>query len=88
MRSTELPPNVTCPWCGYIHDAATSAMRSKPDAVPEPGDVSICLMCAQPSVYTETMRVRKPWPGEVDITDPELRLAMSIIRGLDRRGVK
>jgi hypothetical protein len=40
-----------CPRCGYEFDAASAA---DDEAVPEVGDVTICLRCAQPMVFTSS----------------------------------
>ena len=77
-------PECRCPYCGKILDRA-SATPGSPGAAPEPGDLTVCIECASPLVFDEALRVRKPWPGEVDISDPELARVIHAIRSRDRR---
>jgi hypothetical protein len=51
--TTRIKP-VTCPHCRVVHDAA-----SHDTAVPSPGDISVCIMCAGLSTYTANMQLRK-----------------------------
>lgn len=56
----------SCVKCGYVMDAASAA---EGDALPDEGDLSVCLRCAEPYVL-ESHRWRP-------LTDDEL-MAMSL----------
>lgn len=81
--ATSLPP-CPCPFCGYEMDAASGKRE------PNPGDISICISCAQPLVFTQTMQLRAMTPAEWGALDlpnkTELRRYMAAVRALDRRG--
>jgi hypothetical protein len=51
-----------CPYCGRVTDA-DSQFPTDEDAVPGPGDVSVCFYCAGIALYTET-GFRKPTDEE------------------------
>ena len=59
MRTTRLPPSL-CPHCGYAMDAA-SALRA--DAVPEPGDWTVCLACGGVMQFDASLRPALPALG-------------------------
>jgi hypothetical protein len=84
LRDTRLPPS-PCPYCGKVNDGALAADLDKPDASPSPGDITVCIECASPLIFTEALRLRKPWPGEVDVSEPTLRRAIFLVQQLDRR---
>lgn len=46
-----------CPYCGYFCDAAM--MHEDEKAVPEPGDLSFCLMCTEASQFDKKMILKK-----------------------------
>ena len=54
----------SCPWCQHPIDAVTH--MEQPDVCPQVGDVAVCLECGKPAVYTITMRLRRPLPGELE----------------------
>ena len=80
--TTRLPIS-QCPYCGQRLDAASPADHS--DAVPAPGDFTVCIICASPLVFDRKLRVRKPKPGEVPADCEGLDLVMRAVRSLDRR---
>jgi hypothetical protein len=90
LRDTPVPPS-PCPWCGKLNDMATSANADRPDDVPEPGDVTVCIACASPAVFNPDMTLRRPWPGEIEAAHPDDRTvldrAVRAVRQLDRRGL-
>jgi hypothetical protein len=55
MRTHDMPKN-RCPYCGYACEAATSI---KGRGGPRPGSLSVCLACADISVFTEALSLRK-----------------------------
>jgi hypothetical protein len=83
-RETALP-TCRCPYCEHRFDAATSIGS---DAVPKPGDLTLCISCASPLVFTATLTARKPLPGEIPSDHPILDMAMQIIRQMDRTDMK
>ena len=80
-----------CGACGYMMDAA-SAMRS--DAVPDEGDLSICMNCGE--TYTlDAGRWRKSTAAELaglspetrrDLTEHQMARAAVPMPDLSRRG--
>jgi hypothetical protein len=86
LRDTDTPP-CRCPWCGHRFDAAMSANPDRPDAAPKPGDVSVCISCAQVLVFTDDLTLRASMPGEIELT-PALRRAQQAVRMLDRRTMR
>ena len=84
LRDTRVPAS-PCPYCGNENDAAMAANPERPDATPKPGDITICTTCASPLVFTERLRTRKPFPGEVDIAEPTIRRAIAAVHNLGRR---
>ena len=50
-----------CPWCGEQNDAA---IGPEPGNSPKPGDVTVCMRCARPSIYQEVGSPRKPTETE------------------------
>ena len=55
-------PSTACPYCSKENDAATPA-GTDAEAVPGPGDVSVCFYCGGIAVFTET-GLRKPTDAE------------------------
>jgi hypothetical protein len=60
---------------------------ANPDAAPDPGDVTVCISCAQLLVFTDDLTLRAPMPGEVEMT-PAIRRAQELVRRLDRRAMR
>jgi serine protease inhibitor ecotin len=61
-----------------------AADPANPDAKPDPGDVTICIQCAQLLVFTGDLTLRAAKPGEIEMT-PEIWRAQQLVRRLDRR---
>lgn len=54
--------HAVCPWCLYEMDAAT-AIGAKP--APERGDVSMCVACGHPAIFTgRGIETRRPTAQE------------------------
>ena len=77
-------PTSSCPYCQYILDGHLSIYPDDRDAIPSPGDVTVCISCASILVFDETLRVRAPRKGEVEVT-PDLRRIQAAVREQDRR---
>ena len=60
MTSFQMPRS-TCPYCGHDVDFAANAVRA---GAPVPGDVTVCIKCAAPSVFDDDLQLRKPGPIE------------------------
>lgn len=78
-------PPAACPYCDKMLDAADSY---RDGITPKPGDVTVCIYCAQASFFTTTLHLRRPETGELEKavkSNPQLSLIMEIVRGLDRR---
>jgi hypothetical protein len=59
---TTSPIVATCPWCGHSHELATSIHG---DAVPEPGDITLCMSCGEWSIFSDSAgTLRKPTDAE------------------------
>ncbi len=83
LRDTRTPV-CRCPWCHHELDAAIAADPAEPDVAPSPGDVSVCISCAQILVFAEDLTLRASMPGEIEVT-PTLWRAQEAVRRLDRR---
>lgn len=55
-------PESRCPNCGYVCDVAMK-VKTRRDAVPKEGDVSICIKCAGLSEFTADLQ-RRPFSAE------------------------
>ena len=55
----------TCPGCGVEHDALAIINTDEPGQ-PEPGDVSLCIHCGEPSVFDDNLNLREPTKAERD----------------------
>jgi hypothetical protein len=86
LGKTHHVPNGFCPLCGKELDAASGMDH---DNAPKPGDVSVCLGCAQPLVFNDDLTVRAMTASEVaDLPlalGRQIRRAMWAARQLDRR---
>jgi hypothetical protein len=90
FRDTRVPAS-PCPYCGKRLDSAMAADPQHPDATPDPGDLSICISCASPLVFTAKLTLRKPFPGEIPqgpVRYPAFDRAVRAMRALDRRDMK
>jgi hypothetical protein len=74
---TRLPPDA-CPQCQYPLDAAGTTDGAA--GTPTPGDVSACINCGHPLVYTDTMRVRSMTMDEWKALPDEQRRELWRIR--------
>lgn len=87
LRDTRTPA-CRCPYCGHNLDAAMSGNPKNPDAVPKPGDVSVCISCASVLVFKPDLTLRgELYPGEVPINEV-IRRAQQAVRMLDRRKMR
>lgn len=76
-------PNSSCPNCGLLHNAATSADLD--DAIPEPGDLTVCFGCAAVNRFGPDMRLEWVDPKAVDSFDEETRTAvLNAVRTVER----
>jgi hypothetical protein len=82
-KDTRLEPS-PCPWCGKLNDAATGLGETGP----RPGDFSVCLTCAQPLVFDETLRTRAMTMDEFRELPEQgqsmVRLYLRAVRAIDR----
>lgn len=84
ITETKIPER-RCPFCDYKLDVAASVYNKK--NTPKPGDISICLSCASILIFNDDLTIRKPEPGEIEIT-PEIHKIQQAIRSVDRRDLK
>lgn len=79
-----LVPESDCPYCDYHMDGMTCLQDGY--AVPVPGDISVCISCAQILMVTDELTVRKPTDQEYkEIKDrPDVKEIQRRIRLLDR----
>ena len=61
MKTTRTPKN-KCPACGYQVDAVSEVDGN---AVPEKGDISICLNCGAIAIFKDDLTLRKPTGEEL-----------------------
>lgn len=55
-------PEAECQNCGSVHDMASAVNE---DAVPKPGDASICILCGHLSVFADDFSLRDPTNEEI-----------------------
>jgi hypothetical protein len=74
-----------CPYCNHKLDAA-SAGPNNPQAVPKPGDITICIGCANVLIFDVGRRPQRPTMGELQeaMQDPSVLRAIQIIRHVIR----
>jgi hypothetical protein len=84
MKEARLPLS-ECPHCHYKMDCATCV--DKPEELPKPDDVTICLKCGEVLVFTENMGLRLPTLYEYEKygTDPRIIGAQIVVRGFAGR---
>lgn len=58
-----------CPWCDEPNDAAVH-LGDKIHR-PGPGDIGLCFSCAQPSIYQEHGKPRRPTEAEWKILNDD-----------------
>jgi hypothetical protein len=80
-------PSCCCPYCGHGLNAATGVYE---DAKPRRGDLTVCVACGGTLVFTRSLAVRRPLPGELsrmlaedDALSVQLRAATKAIRSID-----
>jgi hypothetical protein len=85
MSDTRLPPH-KCTACGYDIDCATGL---KPDEIPEPGSISICLNCGAIGIYTQDMQLRQATrKEEAKLLRSSMGVMVMLARGhIKRRGI-
>ena len=64
MRRFHRVPPSPCPLCGIIMTAADSL--SSLEAVPRPGNVTVCSECGGLFIFDERMHMRLLWRHEVE----------------------
>lgn len=78
---TQVPENL-CPYCGKKLDAASG------EGTPSPGDVSVCIECASPLMFTDELTLRVMTRAEFADLPPatraDLRRYQAAVRKLDR----
>lgn len=62
-----------CPRCGYEHDQ--QECLTSPKATPRPGDLTVCIRCAELLVFDGQGGVRQPTDGERAEYEPEVQIA-------------
>lgn len=78
-----------CPFCGELNNAATAVDDNLEP--PKAGDVSICVSCAELSLFTgESLTARKPTRRELDdlMADADIRRIVHASRLLLSREAK
>lgn len=68
MNNETVTPNI-CPVCGKKHDVTNDLVGN---AKPKPGDITICIRCGFPFIFTDTMQLRLPdeWEIKVIYSEP------------------
>lgn len=83
LKDTRVPVS-RCPYCDAPNDRASGVYERGP----QPGDFSVCLICASLLRFGDAMRLRIPSRAELDALPPdflaELRTYQRIVRDLDR----
>jgi hypothetical protein len=68
-----------CPWCNRKTDSVTHV--GEEPRYPEPGNLSMCFLCAEVSIFDENLMMRKPTVEEASeiYADPEVKEARRAI---------
>ena len=61
-----------CPRCRYVFDVVTPSGHEDNEAVPSPGDFSVCIGCGAVLVFDALMRVRLATLDEMKDAPPEI----------------
>lgn len=75
-------PWSACRICGYRVDSATQL--DDPKAVPQPGDLTVCLNCGAVSAFDEALLLREPTDAEREQIDDQALSAITYIRARGR----
>ena len=57
--------NTICPFCNYEFDRA-SALDDKEPKIPKKGDATICIKCANISIFDNSGQLHKPTKEDLD----------------------
>lgn len=79
MRDTQLP-ECACPDCG---GALNAALDPKGRAVPEPGDVTVCIHCYGICVFADDLTLREPTEEELLDLPPEVNEYQHLLKHID-----
>ena len=63
-HTTRIEP-ITCPYCGLVCDASTEMQTNSPGSGPKPGDLSLCIQCAEIGRWTDELQLEKLTAEEV-----------------------
>jgi len=66
----------SCPKCGKVMDAATSAINDA--APPRAGDISICLYCRNVAEFTADLKLRTLTDSDIAKLKPEHRAIIAL----------
>lgn len=90
MTTERLPGMPTCPACGHLLDGAIAVHLV--DAMPQPGDVTVCSHCAawlvfMPATGSVGLALRYPTDDElrVMLADDRMALATEVVLQMIRR---
>jgi hypothetical protein len=76
-------PVCLCPLCGSELDGVAGG-----PGPPGPGDITVCIICAGPLIFTADLALRVLTPPEFAALDAEakrtLRHFMAVVRSIDR----
>jgi hypothetical protein len=89
MRMTAIAPE-PCPFCRHPLDRVTAG-PDNPDAVPQEGDITVCIQCGGLLVFKDDLKVRPPTAEEQAeiMADPQVIQMVTAITGIQikaRRG--
>ena len=84
-RTTKVPLT-KCPTCGKVLDAATAAAdgQTPPDAMPEPGNYTVCLGCGEILIFDRRMRAARPTPADWITTPVDVQQALRRVQAAVR----
>lgn len=68
-----------CPVCGSMSGAVT-CVTEPADKIPKAGDLTLCIKCAAPLVFTENLGRRPLTHAEVLTLDPSLVIKLWIVQ--------
>jgi hypothetical protein len=77
-------PSDVCPSCGMTLDSATYPVPGQEEHRPRPGDLSVCIHCAEVLMYGENMKVDMATVEHLVRAGREVRRQIGVVQGAVR----
>lgn len=76
----------SCPACRHVVDSSEGVGRHA-ERPPQAGDVTVCIACATPAIFTADLAMREPTAEELReiLADPQARRVIAAIRVINAK---